>query len=277
RDVVHELLLRARLLGAPLVQAPLTQPIHDPPLLERGRELVQHRGDPLIRGARRRTGIRHELAEPVHQVAQVLEVPGEAAGAVRLREPVAPLPPQLLKRVQRLARPLRLALRLGQPQRRRLLLVLPQLQHLLEWKAERAHAAASSRASIAAASSANRLRVSAKLVRSSAPCRRKERIGSRIRIAVSSTASLPCRYAPTAIRSSFSRYAASSFSTASAARRCAASTMRSRTRLVLSRTSMAGTRPAVASRRLSTMCPSRIDRTASATGSLKSSPSTSTV
>src|SRR5690606_18463522 len=99
-------------------------------------------------------------AELVDQVAQVLEVPGKAAGAVRLHEPIMPLLAQHLERVQRATRPLRLALRFRQPQRRRLLLVLAQLQHLLERKTERAHAAASPRASIAAASSANCRRVS---------------------------------------------------------------------------------------------------------------------
>ena len=49
------------------------------------------------------------------------------------------------------------------------------------------------------------------------------------------------------------------------------------TREIDSSTSMAGKWPTVASLRVSTMCPSRIDRAVSAIGSLWSSPSTSTV
>ena len=51
----------------------------------------------------------------------------------------------------------------------------------------------------------------------------------------------------------------------------------SATREIDSSTSIAGKWPTVASLRVSTMCPSRIDRAVSAIGSLWSSPSTSTV
>ena len=58
---------------------------------------------------------------------------------------------------------------------------------------------------------------------------------------------------------------------------CAAGTTAVATREIDSSTSMAGKWPVVASFRVSTMWPSRIDRAVSAIGSLWSSPSTRTV
>src|SRR5881227_3625129 len=74
-----------------------------------------------------------------------------------------------------------------------------------------------------------------------------------------------------------SRSAPMSRRTSRASAICGAGTTAVATREIDSSTSMAGKWPAVASRRVSTMCPSRIERAVSAIGSLWSSPSTSTV
>ena len=107
--------------------------------------------------------------------------------------------------------------------------------------------------------------------------RRNALIASQCTRAASTSGSAPGAYAPTSMSSRASRCAASTRRSTVAAARCSGVVTAPATRETDSRTSMVGKCPAVASRRDSVTCPSRMERAASAIGSLWSSPSTSTV
>src|SRR5262249_26792222 len=177
----------------------------------------------------------------------------------------------LVERVEQRLRGCALAQTCGASGRTLVLRAPPRSEHRPEPELEGLHQA------LRGTSVRRRASVSANGLASCGRCRKKALMPSSVRSARSIRASLPGTYAPIAIRSRASRYAARQSRTEAALLPWSSLASAPASRLTLASTSMAGRALDPAGSRARTTWPSRMARAVSATGSFMSSPSTSTV